>query len=83
MTLRFWKSRLRCIAMTTKSTTIKEGFMSILRNCCHTTYFEKENDLFNWIVSDTKNTTEVKRLKERNFKYRDGQASKRIIESIF
>ena len=61
----------------------QRGFYVDIKELLPSTYFEKENDLFNWIVSDTKDTTEVKRLKERNFKYQDGQASKRIIELIF
>ena len=47
------------------------------------TYFEGEKELLAWILSDSKNAAEVRRLKQRNFKYQDGQASKRIIESLF
>ena len=41
----------------------QRGFYIDIKQLLPTTYFEKEDDLFNWIVSDIKDTTEVKRLK--------------------
>jgi teichoic acid ribitol-phosphate primase len=61
----------------------QRGFYVDIKQLLPSTYFENEDDLVGWIVSDAKNTAEVKQLKEKNFKYQDGQASKRIIESIF
>nr|WP_256439596.1 CDP-glycerol glycerophosphotransferase family protein [Sporosarcina sp. 6E9] len=61
----------------------QRGFYVDIKQLLPATYFEKENDLIDWIISDIKNTAEVKRLKVKNFKYQDGQASKRIIKSIF
>ncbi|QUW21224.1 CDP-glycerol glycerophosphotransferase family protein [Sporosarcina sp. Marseille-Q4063] len=61
----------------------QRGFYVDIKQLLPATYFEEERNLVNWIVSDAKNITEVKQLKEKNFKYQNGQASKRIIESIF
>jgi teichoic acid ribitol-phosphate primase len=61
----------------------QRGFYVDIKQLLPSTYFEDEADLVDWIVSDAKNTTEVKQLKEKNFKYQDGQAAKRIIELIF
>ena len=60
----------------------QRGFYVDIKQLLPATYFEKESDLVNWIVSEAKNTTEVKQLKEKNFKYQDGQASKRIIKLV-
>jgi teichoic acid ribitol-phosphate primase len=61
----------------------QRGFYVDIKQLLPSTYFENEDDLVGWIVSDAKNTAEVKQLKEKNFKYQDGQAAKRIIELIF
>ena len=47
------------------------------------TVIEQEKELLAWIIGDTKDITEVKKLKQRSFKYQDGRASKRIIDSLF
>ena len=61
----------------------RRGFYLNARRLLPETFFEGEKELFAWILSDSKNAAEVKRLKQRNFKHQDGQASKRIIESLF
>lgn len=47
------------------------------------TFIEQEKELLAWIISDTKDTVGVKKLKQRTFKYQDGHASKRITDSLF
>ncbi len=61
----------------------QRGFYVDIKQLLPATYFEKESELVDWIISDDKDTAEVRRLKEKNFKYQDGQSSKRIIQSIF
>lgn len=60
----------------------KRGFYLDIKNLVPTTFFKREEDLLNWIISDKKSTSEVKVLKNTNFKYTDGKSTCRIINLL-
>ncbi|QBP41943.1 CDP-glycerol glycerophosphotransferase family protein [Paenisporosarcina antarctica] len=62
---------------------ILRGFYIDFKELLPTSFFLEEEDLVNWIVSAEKNINEVIEMKVKNFKYHDGQSSRRIIHSLF